>query len=165
MSVSFLGMALSIVAFTLIGCGFTPLYRAGTNTYNLKIATMPDHEGQMLKNELLALFTSQANNPCSYTLKPRIVFSHDEHGLRRDATAKRQTLTATIYFSLVKEASHKVIYEDKVITTTGYNVGSSAEVASVPLIASEKDARKRLMQQGAQEIKILIESFLATDKL
>lgn len=148
-------MALGAGFMCLTACGFTPLYE--TSSFSLKIATVPNREGQVLKNELMTLFPYKSHQK-TYYLEPVVVFSEDDFGLRRDATTKRHTLTATISFNLFDD--DRKMYQDTLTVTTGYNIASSAEIAAASLITSEKDARLRLMHQAAREIKILVESFL-----
>lgn len=150
-------------ALFITGCGFTPLYQQREKSFHhVKIATIPDREGQVLKNELLVLFPQNNKGSKTYYLEPVITFDQQNLGLRRDATSKRQTLRAHISFTLIDQALGTAVYKDRIVISGGYNVASSTEISAISLVASEKDTRERILQQGAQEIKVLVESFLNT---
>jgi hypothetical protein len=142
------------------GCGFSPLYKnEGCAPYNLKIATFPDRDGQILKNELLVLFPNSSSASRTYSIDGTIVFSHKDLALRKDATAKRQSLSLRVNFELYDSKTGDVVYKDYVVVDGGYNVLSSTDVAAISMIASDNDTKKSMVIQAAKEIKLLIESY------
>jgi hypothetical protein len=147
---------------TLTGCGFQPLYQQSieNSSYEVSIATLPDREGQILKNELLVLFPKQPQAQKRYLVEPTLTFDQSSLGLRRDATAKRQTLTAILAFTLTDQENQRVVYKDHIMISGSYSVASSTDIGAVSLVASEKDTRMRLLKQAAQEVKLLVASYL-----
>ena len=161
-------IALWSVTF-LNGCGFEPLYapmtRASVQDLGVKIDPIPDREGQLMRNALFALFQPHGLvvNP-AYQLKTKISFDQADLGFRRDETASRTRITATTEFQLINLQTQKVIHKGKLKATTAYTVGPQVTSAALPLIVSEKDSKKRLVQQLATDIHRDIATYVLTQE-
>lgn len=151
------------------GCGFEPLYApsARTSIQNLgvKIAPIPDREGQLMRNALFSLFQPYGSAlNATYQLKTKISFESQDLGFRQDETASRTRITAATEFELIHLGTQKVIHTGKLKATTAYTVGPQVTSAALPLIVSEKDSKKRLVQQLATDIHRDIATYLLSQE-
>lgn len=155
------------MSLVLSGCGFQPLYEeAGAQSVapqlaTIKVARIADRKGQILKNHLLDRL-----NPFGEPLSPQyrlivtLTEAKAEVNLRKDASARRQQATYTADVALEDVATHKIIYTDKVDAVTSFSIGSQAATASLPYVVSEEKARARAMELLADDIQLLLSSYL-----
>ena len=140
----------------LSGCGFRPLYAPDAPcdaASAVRVDTIAEREGQLLRRGLLALF--EPHGPCAhplYNLVTTVEIQKSEFGLRRDNTAQRNRMTATVNYQLLDIKTKAPVYRAKKTAITSYAIGSSATTSVLPLIVSEKDAKARLMEELALAI-------------
>jgi LPS-assembly lipoprotein len=146
--------------FFLQACGFRPLYAPEEGTVmedlsRIKISTISDRIGQILRNRLLVLLTPKGvpAQPL-YKLDVTLNETKSEISLRKDATSRRTQITIIALYTLKDLSSQKVLLSGNVEETSGYSIGSQSDFASLPSIVSEKDTRERLIEEIAQELKI-----------
>lgn len=121
----------------------------------IKISTISDRIGQILRNRLLVLLTPKGvpAQPL-YKLDVTLNETKSEISLRKDATSRRTQITIIALYTLKDLSSQKVLLSGNVEETSGYSIGSQSDFASLPSIVSEKDTRERLIEEIAQELKI-----------
>ncbi len=152
--------SLLLLLFFLQACGFRPLYAPEEGTVmedlsRIKISTISDRIGQILRNRLLVLLTPKGvpAQPL-YKLDVTLNETKSEISLRKDATSRRTQITIIALYTLKDLSSQKVLLSGNVEETSGYSIGSQSDFASLPSIVSEKDTRERLIEEIAQELKI-----------
>ena len=163
---SFKYVAGFLVLMSVAGCGFQPLYQSNLSQNNdelhsIKILTISDREGQILRNYLLDSLNpyGEPQNP-RYRLIIDLVINDTNLSFRRDSTAARTIITSQANFKLIDIASGRVILSNAVDATTAHNIGLSVEAGAFPTIVAEKAERERAMKLLAHEIRLQIASFL-----
>jgi hypothetical protein len=153
----------------LTACGFRPLYappvESGNDSENVyafdifrsvAIESIPDREGQYLRNELTRLLhPNGADRQRFYSLSIRISESERNLAVRKSSIATRANLTVRGEFSLVDRRDGKVLVSGDTSVTSGFNIFES-EFQSLSALNS---ARFRALDSLAQQISIR----LATD--
>ena len=87
-------LLLSLTLF-LTACGFRPLYQSNVDginiCYPIKIATIKDRQGQILRNYLLDLLTPQgASSKPQYILEVNLTTGISNVGINKDETTSRK---------------------------------------------------------------------------
>jgi LPS-assembly lipoprotein len=145
----------------LTACGFHPLYSPtsddGTVCYPLKIATIPDRDGQILRNHLVDLLIPSGTplRPL-YVLNVQLTETTIDTGIRKDETTKRKQVTLTGEIILT-DAKCRVVYKHcaKVINSfavIGENYYSD--------YVAENYAKKEALRLLAEKIKIFVIAYL-----
>jgi LPS-assembly lipoprotein len=152
----FLGIA--VVGLLLSACGFEPLLgqfpaSAGrANLSEIRVETIPDRSGQLLRNHLVDAFGSKL--PSRYTLTIQLREPRQILAVRRDDVISRSGYTATASFSLA-EVGGKSIFAGTSTYTTDYEIANS-EFAT---IASRDNARDRTLELVSADIRAQIAVF------
>lgn len=145
----------------LTACGFRPLYvssfDANQLSYPLKIGTIEDRNGQLLRNYLVdGLIPGGPQKKTLYKLD--IVLSSDtiDIGVGQDKTSKRKQLTMTAALTL-KDACHNVVYSQRTSTLSSYDILTTNYYANdVATHYTEKEAIRML----SNKIRLLISAFI-----
>lgn len=152
--------ALAIVltaGMLLSACSVRPLYAPGgmgetsqEAFSSIRIAPIPDREGQILHNKLRNLLNpyGQPSDP-DYVLVVRLRESRDFTAVRRSETATRENLTIEANFALQDSQTRQDQTRGLAIGTVGYNVNPSGFATYV----SEQDGKERALDGLAQEIR------------
>lgn len=157
------------VAIFVSSCGFQPLYSPQTQASEklslIKIETISDRRGQILRNHLLDILTpyGEPSHP-EYRLKVVVTETRNDLAMRPDGTAKRTQLHYNTILTLTDVQTKKVILKDNLTLMAGFPVGSFSEFSSIPAMAGEDKARMRAMEILAYDIKSLLASYLANLK-
>ncbi len=158
------------VLVCLSSCGFQPLHQADTahvkeETSLIKIALIPDRQGQILRNYLLDSLNSygEPENPI-YRLSIGLNITGGDYSFRRDSTAARTIITSIAQFNLVDIKTGKTVLTSSAEATTAYNIGAHSNTSAFPSIVAEKKEIERGLQLLAHEIRLQIISFLASEK-
>lgn len=150
---------LSLLALLpLTACGFEPLYgnrtASGDAVFNdfhqVKVATIPERSGQMLRNELLDRLNYQGE-PAQplYELKVSLKEEQKEVLVRSDQVATATDMTLSARYELVERASGKVLTSGTPVAIMRFNVLASPYAT----ISSAEDARRRAAKQLAEDIR------------
>ena len=152
------------------GCGFQPLYQSDSMQINddislIKISTIADRDGQILRNYLLDMFNpfGEPYDPL-YRLNIGLNVSGGSFSFRKDSTAERTIITSQANFTLTDIKSGKILLKDLAEATTAYGIGPSSNTSAFPSIVAEKAEIERAMKLLAHEIKLQVASFLASNK-
>ena len=159
--------AAAAAALALSGCGYRPVYGEqsaatmgdGTHTSlaSVKVLGIADRRGQLLRNYLLDRMTPRGE-PASprYILAITTSESIRITDSRADGTATRADLVVVARFVLRDATSDLVVFTDTSEGLATYNL-LTARFASV---ASEDEARRRVMEQIADQISLQVALFL-----
>lgn len=151
-------LGLAVAALLLSACGFEPLLgqfphsRGQANLAEIRVETIPDRSGQLLRNRLVDAFGSKA--PARYTLTIQLREPRQTLAVRRDDIISRSGYTATASFSLA-EVGGKSIFAGTATYTTDYELANS-EFAT---LASRDDARDRTLELVSADIRTQIAVF------
>lgn len=147
----------SVILLCLIiaACGFRPLYgtAGGVNKDRLErvaIGTIPEREGQILRNELLDLFSSDPDKASQYRLNVASV-NITSTGIGIDRTSEAETrvqLLVTAPYSLTRLSDKKIVHRGEARSFVAYNILES----QFETITARDDAEHRALSQLAQAI-------------
>ncbi|HEY7610835.1 MAG TPA: LPS assembly lipoprotein LptE [Alphaproteobacteria bacterium] len=154
------------MALALTGCGYRPVYGdrgavssdgARTQLALVKVAGIADQRGQALRNYLLDRI-----NPRGEPAAPRYVLSVTTTESSRitdsrpDGTATRADIIVSARYNLRDSTSDLVVFSERGDAVATYNL-LTARFASV---VSEDEARRRAVEQLADQIALQVSLFL-----
>lgn len=143
--------------FCLTACGFHPLYTSDEDTcgmnYPLKIATIADREGQILRNHLIDLLTHKnLSVKPKYTLEVKLTIIPLDLGILKDETVNRKQVTVTADI-LLRDSKNKVIYDHKAIAINSFAILGQNYYAD---FVTEEYSKKEALLLLAEKIKLLV---------
>ena len=160
-------IAAAAALLALSGCGYRPVYGeqsaavsgegARANLGSVKVLGIADRRGQLLRNYLVDRMT-----PRGEPAAPRYILSVTTSESRRitdsrpDGTATRADLVVVARYSLRDATSDLVVFTERSEGLATYNL-LSARFASV---VSEDEARRRAVEQIADQISLQVALFL-----
>jgi LPS-assembly lipoprotein len=157
------------LALPLAACGFEPLYgnrqQSGDATFNdfhqIKVATIPERSGQMLRNELLDRlnYRGEPSQP-RYELKVSLREERREVLVRADEVATAVDLTINAKYELVDRANGAVLSTATPRAIMRYNVLASPYAT----LSSAEDARRRAAKQLAEDIRARLAVYFTSAK-
>ena len=121
-------LALALTATA--ACGFQPLYGdrgvgagAAEKLNSVEIASIPDREGQKLRNLLIDRFyeSTRPGNP-RYRLDVTLTAVEQKLALQKDASAVRAQLLVDAPFRLTDTANGQVVFQAKSRSMISYNI-------------------------------------------
>lgn len=158
-------LSLSIISLTLLtGCGFKPLY--GTHgqqpqdspTLNtVAISTIPDQEGQYLRNNLMDRFYKDGY-PTTPTLTLDIAplsETKTELDLTKSSDATRAQLRLTTIMTL-RDSLKNILLQRSIYTIASYNILGSEFATRV----TQQSARKNAVDDLARQIEMNLTLYL-----
>ncbi len=160
-------VAAAAAMLALAGCGYRPVYGERTaavagdathaNLASVKIIGIADRRGQLLRNYLLDRM-SPRGEPATprYTLSVTTVESRQITVSRPDGTATRANLSISARYTLRDATSDLVVFSERSDAVATFNL-LTARFASV---SSEDEARRRAVEQIADQISLQISLFL-----
>jgi LPS-assembly lipoprotein len=148
----------------LAGCGFQPLYgeratgRVGDDLQAVRIAPLPERNGQILHNYLRDDINpyGQPAEP-AYELRIGLRETSEDSGIRRDETASRNVITMRAAFQLVDLSGETVLYEGQARSASAYNILDDRFAS----IISAQDARQRALRELSADIKLRLAAFFS----
>ena len=156
---------LGICAVLLLsGCGFHPLYKESTKEVkhhltHIKIQTIPDREGQLLHNQLSTLLTPHgpSRHPL-YTLSTNLTFGARGVAIQKDATASQEAIDLTFKIVLSDFKTGDTLYATTETLSVDYVISFTSPYSN---LVEEKSAKKRLVEEAGQSIRLHLASFFA----
>ena len=151
-----------VLATTLAGCGFRPLYAVGpgggvaSDIGTVRIAPIPNRVGQILRNELVDRL-NPAGEPADprYSLEAHVAVAKMELGFRKDETATRTSLRFRSPFRLRDSNSRAIVYSSRASAVASYNILDS-EYAT---ISAARSARRRGLVLIADSIAMRVAAY------
>lgn len=147
-----------IFMLPLAACGFEPLYgnrqQAGDAAFNdfhqIKIATIPERGGQMLRNELVDRmnYRGEPSQPL-YELRVSLKEEKRDVFVRSDEVATAVDITLTADYELVDRRNGTILTRGNPRSVNRYNVLASPYAT----LTSADDARRRAAKQLAEDIR------------
>ncbi|ETW13483.1 secreted periplasmic protein [Roseivivax marinus] len=139
---AFLG-ALGAAGLALAGCGFTPAYgpggAAGALTGAVALSEPEDRAGYLLNRRIEERI---GRAPAGrYRLETAIETDTGDFGTTSTGSTTRYRIASVVAFTLTDTATGAEVLRDSVESFTDYSATGSA----VATLASERDARERLM--------------------
>jgi len=159
-------VAAAAALLVLSGCGYRPVYGehsavasdgARTQLANVKVLGIADRRGQLLRNYLIDRI-----NPRGEPAAPRYVLSVTStestrvNDSRPDGTATRADVIVSARYTLRDSTSDLIVFTDRSEAIATYNL-LTARFASV---VSEDEARRRAVEQIADQISLQVAMFL-----
>lgn len=149
---------------TLAACGFKPLhsreFRAQTDTDLTAVRIQVDNTrfGQLLKAEI-----ERGVNPDYhraeklYALQISLAEREIPLFINADGTSSRGDIEYRSAYALTRILDGKVVQQGKINRTTSFNTSENADYASY---VSEEDARKRGIEELAQDYRLRLSNLL-----
>lgn len=154
-----------LCVFSLVtACGFQPLYTPirGTNhvAAPIKIATIPDRDGQILRNYLVDLLTPEGppQKPL-YILQIELTDAIANIGVNKDETTSRKNAIMTAVLTLRDAKTYGVVYTHRAKAINSFSVISENYFSD---LTTEEYAKKEALRLLAEKISLLLITFLDT---
>jgi LPS-assembly lipoprotein len=150
------------LCFLLTSCGFRPLYSPyGCNSdivYPIKIAKIPERNGQVLRNLLVDLLTpgGEAIKP-QYVLEIKLTEVIKAIGVNKDETTSRKTAVLTAGMTLKDSKTNKILYTHSVNAINSFEVISENYYADV---VAEDYAKEEALRLLAEKIRLTLSTYL-----
>ncbi|HEY5105426.1 MAG TPA: LPS assembly lipoprotein LptE [Caulobacteraceae bacterium] len=152
--------AVVILAASLPGCGFTPLYGVpGVSAGLSRIDVVaPDGRVGFLIRENLddALGHDKAAQP-AWRLQMTVVQTRDARGLQVNDVAERYELGLTVRYTLSSIAGGRVVHSGSVSTAVSYDSADSPYAG----IAARQDSQQRAASDAARRIQLDLAAWMA----
>lgn len=165
--------ALCGLTLSLAGCGFRPMYGTyaqpvtnetmnGITVENMAIDTIPDHEGQTLRNNLIdRLYKSgYPSSPTTTLTISKLGETKTELDLTRSSEATRAQLRIKSVMTLTDIASGQTLLTRPLQTVSSYNILGSEFATRV----AEKNARENAIHDIARQIELNLALYLNEHK-
>jgi LPS-assembly lipoprotein len=160
-------VALAAVALAASGCGYKPVYGeqsaatvgdgARASLASVRVSGIADRRGQLLRNYLLDRMTPRGEPAVPrYVLAVTTTETTRTTDSRPDGTATRADIIVVARYNLRDATTDLLVFSERSEAVATFNL-LTARFASV---ASEDEARRRAMEQLADQISVQISLFL-----
>jgi LPS-assembly lipoprotein len=160
-------VALAAAALAASGCGYRPVYGeqaaatvgdgARANLASVKVLGIADRRGQLLRNYLLDRMTPRGEPAAPrYVLAVTTSESTRTTDSRPDGTATRADIIVVARYNLRDATTDLLVFSERSEAIATFNL-LTARFASV---ASEDEARRRAVEQLADQISVQVSLFL-----
>jgi LPS-assembly lipoprotein len=164
---SFKRLFISFSFVALSGCGFQPIYGAGTNSIfetemrDIEILPIKNRIGQQLRNQLEQRITPKGRSRFSkYTLKVTLSESKQSLAVKKSEIATRTNLNFRANYKVTEKATKKTLTSGRSRMVTSYNILTE----TFATLMAEKDARKRAVREISVDITSKIAAFFKLDR-
>ncbi|WP_247872095.1 LPS assembly lipoprotein LptE [Azospirillum sp. TSO35-2] len=149
-------LAFGLSALALSGCGFQPLYGergigagAAERLNDVEIASIPNREGQKLRNLLIDRFypSARPSNP-RYRLDVSVTAVEQKLALQKDATAVRAQLLVNAPYRLIDTQTGAVVFQSSSRSMISYNTLEQHYAA----IVTQQNAYDRALDDISNDI-------------
>jgi hypothetical protein len=128
----------------------------------VKIATIQDRQGQILRNYLVDLLTPEGAHQCpQYILEIALADVVTDIGVNIDETTSRKKATATGTIVLKDAKTNRVVYTHSAIAINSFAVISENYFSD---LVTEEYAKKEAFRLLAEKITLLIITFIDSKK-
>lgn len=132
----------------------------------IKIASLPEREGQILRNHLLDQFNPSGEpHGDDLLLDLDLKIEKEATSLRRDGTSQRFNIRVNLAFKLLDQSKAKalqkprLLYEDQILRTTSFSIGRSALEPGYPGFVAEKDAIARALKLASKDVYLMVATY------
>ena len=146
---------ISVVLILASGCGFKPIFSAGTESEVIKemqyieVTPIENRIGQQLRNHLEHTITPLGRAyPSKYLLKVILTEKKQSLAIQKSKIATRANLTFKAQFKLILKSNEALITKGNSRMTTKYNMLAQ----TFATLMAEKDARKRAVRELSVDI-------------
>ena len=143
------------LCFLAVACGFKPLYGTYTGVdketlSRFEVATIPEKNGQRLRNELLDLLNvDESLNPQYRLAVAKPSFAYETIGVDRTSeSATKSQVVVSANYQIINMTTMKPIHKAQARTFVAYNILDS----QFETITAREDAEDRAIKQIAREI-------------
>lgn len=159
---SFYRLVFFCLFFSLVGCSFHPLYTPYNGRHNtsypIKIGTIADRNGQILRNNLVDLLTPEGAPPHpQYFLDVNLTETITSTGIKKDESTSRKQARLIAKFTLKDMKTNKVVYQH---TTNALNSFSIINENYYSDLTAQQYAIREAAQLLAENISLLITTYL-----
>ncbi len=132
---------------------------------SIKIETIPERNGQFLKNRLEKILTPEGNSPCRYRLRTQITKTEQLMGMGKDGTTRRVRTTVSVTYTLTLIATGDQVFSNTLQTHSSYNYLSEGYYANtVSEQASERSCLEVLANLMALDLGMFFSQGTKTNK-
>ena len=156
-------LTLLSLCFFVTSCGFRPLYvpyeeRSEDITYPIKIATILNRDGQILRNYLLDLLTPEGSplHP-QYILEVVLTDAIRSTGVNKSETTTRKEAILTGTFTLKDAKTNAIVYKHTTKAMNSFSVISQNYYAD---LVAEEYAKREAMRLLAEKIVLTLTTYL-----
>lgn len=144
------------------GCSFQPLLKDRPELSSIKIDSIPEREGQILKNHLLDMMTPEGSPQSSkYRLKVILEGTNRDTQYFKDATPGRTEVTLKANISLIDSKTGKEVFKKTTEANSSFAIDNSSDYANV---VYEENSKSKILRILAEQIKLQLASYFATQK-
>ena len=156
-----------LACLSLAGCGFRPLYDDRPRGEGLpaaqalaatRVATIPDRQGQILRNAIIQRLGNGPGVAPRYELHVALTIRRELLGVRRDETASRQRVNATADFTLRPLRAGDPVFASRAFAVDAFNITPNEFFAAQ---LSGEAAEARVAERLAEDIVAQIAAFYA----
>ena|SRR3990167_7992990 len=144
------------------GCGFHPLHMPIQGSSHvavpIKIATIQDRDGQILRNYLVDLLTPEGppQKP-QYILEISLTDVITDIGVNKDETSSRKEATVTASIKMRDSKTNSIVYSHDVKAINSFAILSQNYFAD---LTAEDFAKKEALRLLAEKITLLLITFI-----
>ncbi len=152
------------LCFFLTACGFRPLYTPHQGrsdiAYPIKIATISNREGQILRNYLIDLLTPEGTPPHPrYVLEIILTDTIRSTGVRKDETTTRSEAILSAALTLKDAKTNAVVYRHTAKAINSFSLLTQNYYAD---LVAEEYAKKEATRLLAEKIMLLLTTYIDT---
>lgn len=151
-----------ILCCFLTGCGFHPLYTpirgSSRVAVPVKISTISERNGQILRNYLVDILTPEG--PCKkppYILDITLTETIIDIGIRRDETASRKNAIMTALLTLRDSKTNSILYTHTAKAINSFSIISQNYFSD---LTTEEYAKREALHLLAEKISILVITYI-----
>lgn len=153
----------AVLALSLSGCGFTPLYGTpgvASGLTTIQVSTPEGRVGGLLREHLDDVFGRNTSVPATYRLTTALGEQRYPRGIRIDNVATRYEYVLVVDYTLTPVDGVKAAKTGKVRVEVTYD-SADQPYASV---AAQQDAQDRAAGEAARRIELELATWLAKPK-
>lgn len=152
--------------FFLTACGFHPMYTPSVNksdiSYPIKIATISDRNGQVLRNYLVDLLIPEGSQRgATYVLEIKLTEAVTSIGVSKSETTTRKEATLTANFILRDMRTNEVAYAHSAKAINSFSVISQNYYSD---LVTDEYAKRQALRLLAEKITLLLTTYLDTQQ-
>jgi LPS-assembly lipoprotein len=155
-------LSLSLAAFGLVGCGFTPLYGQpglAQTLAGIDVVAPEGRTGFLIRQHLDDAFAHGGQGRPAYTMRLALGETRFPRGVRIDNVATRYEYVLTASYVLLSQPGGAVAKEGSVRVALTYDSADQPYAS----IAAQQDAQDRAAEEAARRIQLELAAWLANN--